>query len=855
MAIRHIAFLAAAFLAGALLPASAQDDSRQAEAGTVAQRAAEQDTTPASPDRPEEGARPRDGRYRHLPLVSPEPRAPAPRRRPSFAPLGEPPRLSLPGALTGKISLSPTERFEPPDWTQPLRDIEADIWEREFEDKELTLKGNVRLRLQDTFFYADEFWHSEASGEMRARGNVLVVQDPSALTADDVYYRVPDEAALPVPHLLIPAMDEQARAKRRLQSGLIEATNIAMFQPNQELKAGRLRYDVLSETGEFEDVRGRADIYYFGAKKLHVLGPGSVDAEDLWVTTCDHDPPHYKIRLKRAMIREGEVVFGKGAHFDLWEHETPVYWPRWGSAKGEAGRAVGLDFDSGHRAGIGYYVNVGQQFALSPETKLGLRFLPTSREGVGFGFESEYDFTKNPASPLFLGKGSFRTLYTTKDRGYYDFEHRHEIWDDTILLLQAEQWYDKDFLKDFYYEEYRHRTQPRTFANVTYTQPSFIATATLRQSTHDFLRETERLPEVTYHLLERRLADNLYFSFDAIDGHVEREPRSTHALRLINVGRFSYDLDVNEALGITPFLEVEGSFYSNERASDAADFRFANTIGTTLQTRFHKAYPGAFGFSGFKHVAVPSITYSYRLEPTMGVEETPRFDAYDLAHGRSRIETKLDNVVFGRDADTEEVWQVARLSLFQGNDFWNEIRKAEDYEVELDLRPRPWWGWELAGEHHSIDDEFDLEDPFWLEGWLFELYERVVGKPYNDEAAYQYRTQYGSYDRVMTYLYYDDYALDGRFSARTGFAYTETLDRTYNRELLYGAGYQLGEKWGVAFEHRYDFERDELRHQKYELRRNLHCWEAALTFRDRPSGWDVGFQFNIVAFPGTKVEF
>lgn len=804
-----------------------------------------------------------DSRFRHLPMVGPEPTAPRPARRPNALLMAGPSRPSLQDALTGKLTLSRANSFEPPDWTQPLRDVQTDHFVEDMEKGERTLEGNVRLRLEDTTFSADHFWQNLNSGEMRAQGNVVVVQEPSVLLADEVCYYVPEESELPEPRLFATAMDEQERARLRLKSGLVDATNAAILQPNQELRVGRLRYDMLRQTGELDDARaqtiiqspGRTDVYYFGARKLHIAGPGSFDGEDVWLTTCDHDPPHYKIHLKRAMVRDGQVVYGQGARFYLGKHKTPIYWPRWGSVKGKPGRSIGFDFDSGHRAGAGYYVNVGQQFAINRDVRLGLRFYPTSHEGVGFGIEGEYDYTKTPASPLFLGKGSFRTLYTTKDRGYYELYHRHEPYDDTVLLVQAEQWYDRDFLKDFYYEEYRHRSTPRNFANITHTKPTYIATGTLRVDTHDFVRETERMPEATYHVLERRLAENLYVSYDAVVGYNEREPTGVHATRMVNVGRLTYDWDLDEALTLTPFMELDATFYSHERDSDASAFRLADTIGTTLQTRFHRTYPGRRGFSGFKHVVVPSITYSYRPEPTIGVEETPRFDAYDVAHGRSRIETKLDNIVFGRDAETEEVWQVARLTLYQGNDFWNEIQKAKDYELEMDLRPRPWWGWEFAAEHHSIDDEFDLEKPFLVQRTLLEAYERVFGRPYDEEIAYQYSAQFGDYTRMLTYLYYDDEPLDGNFNARVGYAYTRTHDLTYNREIIYGMGYQLGEHWGVAFEHRYDFERDELHQQKYQLRRSLHCWETAITFRDRPSGWDVGFELSIAAFPATRLKF
>ncbi|HNR29751.1 MAG TPA: hypothetical protein PKI11_02580, partial [Candidatus Hydrogenedentes bacterium] len=109
--------------------------------------------------------------------------------------------------------------------------------------------------------------------------------------------------------------------------------------------------------------------------------------------------------------------------------------------------------------------------------------------------------------------------------------------------------------------------------------------------------------------------------------------------------------------------------------------------------------------------------------------------------------------------------------------------------------------------------------------------------------------------RVLAQFYYNDTLLDGPWQARVGFAYTETGDDVFNREILYGAGYKLSEKWGVAFEHRYDLEDDTLRSQSYEVRRTFSCWESALRVRDRESGTDIDLEFSIKAFPGTRVKF
>ncbi|MDQ1256628.1 MAG: LPS-assembly protein LptD, partial [Candidatus Hydrogenedentes bacterium] len=309
------------------------------------------------------------------------------------------------------------------------------------------------------------------------------------------------------------------------------------------------------------------------------------------------------------------------------------------------------------------------------------------------------------------------------------------------------------------------------------------------------------------------------------------------------------------SLNVTPFAEIEGTWYSEQRRAEDAAFRYSNLVGTTIQTRFQRAYPGASGFSGFKHVIVPSITYSYRPEPTMDVDEAPRFDALDNVYGRSRIESKIDNVLFGRDAETEQVWQVGRLTLYQGNDFWNELRKSNDYEVELDMRPRPWWGFQFVGERHLNDDDYDLAETGWAKGALLDLYDEIAGQPLDPETSYLYDVHYSDYDRVLSYLYYDDTTIGGDMTGRLGFAYTETQQRVFNRQILYGMGYKLGEHWGLAFEQRYDLERDTLVRQEYEIRRQLHCWEMGLKFTDREKGWDVNVEFSIVAFPGAKVKF
>ncbi len=840
----------------------APDVAGEKEDAPVSPEPEPQQAPPAAPE--PDAARPEESPYAGRPRTLTTFGTGAPqftREAPEAAPISGVWRGSLSEAFARGWDFANLEgAFEQQDWNQPLefRGVKADRFRgtpgEDGQPQRLVFQGDVSWDWAESTFHASTLDANLETREITIEEGHLE-RELSSLDADRLYYRYPsefDEDVMPL--IEAQALTDQERARRLYTMGYGEADNIELIEPFRELRARHVEYDFAQRTGQATDVRGRLDVLYFGVDELEMAGPEKAYARDAWVTTCPGDPPIFRLRLKEMEILENDVVVGRKGRLQIGKVMTPVYLPKWTFRPG-MDQLIDLDFDSGRAAELGYYMSYGQRFAVSEDADAGFRFFPTEKEGVGFGIEGNYDYMTTPKSPLFRSEGDFRSLVTTKERGYFEAYHRHELTEDAVMLLQMEYWDDEDIIKDFYYNEYRNRTEPRSFANVTYTQPTYIATGTFRYNVSDFVVETERMPEVSYHLLERRIAERFYVSFDTVDGLNEREPSNTSSWRLANVARASMDLDIADTLTVVPFYEADLSWYSRTVDDSDSDARFSNTVGVTAQSRFHRAYPGALGFSGFKHVVVPSLTYSYRPEPTMDVDETPRFDAYDNVYGRSRIEGKIGNILFARDALTGEVWQAARLTLYHGNDFWNEIRSSEDYEVELDLRPRPWWGVLMAGEHHSIDNEIDLDEPYLFQRLALQFWEDMIGEPFDPELAFQYNAAYGDYDRILSYLYYDDLAQGGRFGARLGFAYTETQDKVFNREILYGARYKLSEKWAFAFEHRYDLERNSLYQQEYEIRKRFKCFDWSVAVRDRAQGWDFNVAISLSAFPGAKVKF
>ena len=429
----------------------------------------------------------------------------------------------------------------------------------------------------------------------------------------------------------------------------------------------------------------------------------------------------------------------------------------------------------------------------------------------------------DPASIFFGGRGSFQTLYTTKDDGYTQFYHRQEISEKTVVLGQIEQWYTADFVKDFYNGIFEDRSGPRSFMNLTHTRPQQIATLTLAKSTHDFTTETEKLPEATYHLFERRLGKGFYGTFDGAAGYYRTAPDDVESGRVATIGRLSYDWNLAKGINVVPFVEGDGTWYSNALDDGEPAFRGTAVGGATLQARLQRAYAGRRGFSGFKHIVVPSVTYSYRPDASLAQDDTPRFDGFDDRLGRSRVETSITSLLLGRNAETGDAWPVARVGLYQGHDFSSEGAESDDYEVQMEVRPRPWWGLQTVGELHEAETGVDLPDE--------------------------------DTERLLTFLFFDNRFGKNTMNSRIGYSLAKTDVGVFKRQVLYGIGYKLTEKWSFAFEQRYDLERGELTRHAYEIRRLLHKWEMSIRIKKRESGVDIGIAFNLSDFPSARVKF
>lgn len=686
-----------------------------------------------------------------------------------------------------------------------------------------TFEGDVEFHVDDAVVQTESMIRDADTGDVRMSGDVNVVRDTDRFRADYLEIRAPENLTEREILAGIPIVPHGYRPPRRYAyAGFVDAGNVEWHEPYRDLTATTLEMKLDTQDVEAERVHGRAGGLFFDADELTIAGPDSIVAEHAWITTCEHDPPHYTINSKHATLTDG-VIRARNARLEIWGVPTPLVIPRLRFDPERENRRYRPDLELGSASDIGQYVNLGQWFSVSPYLDIGIRTMPTTRDGFGYGLDAEYDFRNDPRTPLFRSEGSLRSLYTTNNRGYIDFRHRQDLTLKTRFVGQAQQWSDRDFLSDWFYDDFQDQNGPRTFANFTHTRPGQIVTLTASPATHNFLHYSEKLPEASYHLLDRQIAKNLYLSWDSFAGYYELEPAAITTERAVNIARLSYDIQLGHALNILPFVEADHAFYEDRLIDEDSEQRLGVTTGVTLQSRLQRTVGGIGPYDRFKHIVVPSVSYLYRPDPSGDASRIPQLDGLDFRPGRERVEGKIENVILARHRETGDIWQLAHLALYGGSDFESEIGASDDVELEFSFRPLLKWGLYASAEHH------DAEAGGGLPG--------------------------GEYNRALGYIFYDNVYGSNTFNARLGYSYSD-LDRPLDqRELLYGAGLRLGKKWSIGFEHRLELENNEITRETYEIRRLLHDWEVAIRIRDREEGFDASISITLIDFPTASLHF
>jgi len=335
----------------------------------------------------------------------------------------------------------------------------------------------------------------------------------------------------------------------------------------------------------------------------------------------------------------------------------------------------------------------------------------------------------------------------------------------------------------------------------------------VRERLVDYIEDVDRLPGVRLELLEQELLDTgLFFSAANEIAYLDIEPRGPDSTRNFTEARLAYPVRLWQWLSLVPFLEGDGTYYS-DTPTDDDEYRISGAAGIVTQSRFHKVYDSPFNrYTAFRHLVVPTITYRFRPTPDDEPEDLYQFDSIDLIDRENMLEFELRNYLQAKTPDGDKT-DLLEYVLTAGFEFDDGEDKLASLENEFLIRPSRRW--EFAFK--SVDD-------------------------FRDERRA---------DLVSAVA---RYAVADSFRATVGAIHEDTVLKPHATQGVYSLSKSFGPLWRAGFQQRYDFATSELSYQELWIWRDLHCWELLFSVQDRSEATEVMVLFNIKAFPMNRIE-
>ena len=491
--------------------------------------------------------------------------------------------------------------------------------------------GDVHVLYQDIEIRCDELDYVRGTGEVVARGNVVVDRGPSRFTAEE------------------------------------------------------MRFNLLTKTGVFVNATAHIDpMYSLTGTEIEKLDETHYRIDHATFTTCstDDDHPPWSFHIRSALIEEEGL--GRFKSVAMKVQGVPVFYLPYMVWPVKQERSVGLLMPRfgysnrrGFNIGLPLYVPIGRSY----DTTLFADYY--SNGLLGFGNIWRW-------APIQGARGEVN-MYAIWDREGEQAEWKvfgKHVQQDFLgfnLLAQVETLSDIDFWQDFDRTfDANTRRDLYSFAYMTrnFGPYALNVRADYRQT---FLTDAEvvlsQLPEIEIRSGSTPIGKtpiylNLISSLSYL--RADRGDDFTGSYGRADVfPALSYTLPGPPWLSVTPRIGGRATYYTQRLAADRRSFvdepieRIYATAGVDIiGPSFSKVFEGGFGkYDKVKHLVEPRIEYLYLTTPT-DVALIPIFDQVDSTpKDANLVRMVLANRLLGRDREGVGTRELASLELYQDYSF------------------------------------------------------------------------------------------------------------------------------------------------------------------------------------------
>jgi len=491
-------------------------------------------------------------------------------------------------------------------------------------------EGDVQIIYQDIDIQCDVADWNRATGEVVARGNVVLDRGPSRFTAEEA------------------------------------------------------RFNILTKTGVFLNATAFIDpMYTFTGREIEKLDETHYRIDRATFTTCSTDGrPSWSFHVHKAKVEQEGL--GRFSSSTMKVRGVPVFYMPYMVWPIKKERAAGLLFPRfgysntrGFNFGLPLYIPIGRSY----DTTVFADYYAKGYFGLGNNWRW---------APVRGARGEIN-LYAIWDRENEEVQwkifgkHAQEDFLGFRLLAQAENLSDIDFWQDFD-RSFDANTRRDLYSFIFLTR-SFGPYALNLRADHrqTFLTTADvvlsQLPEIEVRSGSTAVAGspiylNLISSLNYFDVDRGGDLVGNYA-RADLFPQFSYTLPGPPWISVTPRLGGRFTYYTDQYTEDRRAFAgesidriYATGAVDVVGPSFSRVFEGGFGgFSKIKHLIEPRIEYRY-LTTTTDVARIPIFDEVDSTpQDANLVNFVFANRVLGRVREGVGTRELASLELVQAYSF------------------------------------------------------------------------------------------------------------------------------------------------------------------------------------------
>jgi hypothetical protein len=393
-----------------------------------------------------------------------------------------------------------------------------------------------------------------------------------------------------------------------------------------------------------------------------------------------------------------------------------------------------------------------------------------------------------------LGGGRGELDHHPDFRGRFTWRHLQDLPDDFSLQAQISALSDKNFLEQYYKNEFDREANQETFLYLKQQRDNWAWTVLAEQRIRNWVTETDRLPEVSGYLIGQSFFDRLTYNAHASAGYDRLRPTEAppppEDLTTVatNTGRLDLfqELSVPFSLGpvrLVPYGVLDLTYYSSDlTGSDRG--RVYGGGGLRASIPFTRLYPDIqsqlFNLNGIDHKIVAS-TNLYFAHSDTSFSRLPQLDRLnDDASDQALRDIKPLEPIFipgtGILLATSPLYDPQRYAIRRLVD--NRIDTLDSMEVlQFDVRQRwqtkrgypgmqhivDWMTLDLSGSYFfdSNRDNFGQNFAFLQYDWTWNIGDRTalvstgwVDPIENGARVFTIGTFFNRPDRTSMYLGY-----------------------------------------------------------------------------------------------------